>query len=821
MKASYTWLRSLLPALEASPQEVADRLTGAGLEMEELIEFGAVTPNVFVSEVKKVEPHPSRERLRLVTVDRGGSEQTVVCGAPNVPDPGGRVVLAPLGTTLPAIGLTIEPRPIGGVESQGMLCSDVELGLVSGAGKGDGILVLPESLGDIAVGTPLSEAIEGVHDWVFDIGVTPNRPDALGHVGLARELAALFEIPFETPKAPPPARTVEGDVTQRASVVVDDPERCPIYAASVVDGVKVGASPLWLQYRLEALGVRSISNVVDVTNYLLLLFGHPTHAFDYAKVPDGKIVVRRAKSGEKMETIDHVERELTDDDLLITDGHRPIAMAGVMGGADSEIGDDSTSVLFEVAYFAPRGIRRAARRHGLHSEASHRFERGVDPEQVEQVTAHGVSLLCEICGGSAVPGAIVAGPGAPAHAQVELRKEKMDAVLGMDIPIERAQAILERLGFGCRQDGARLSVDVPSHRPDCAREEDLIEEVMRVNGIDHVPFTHRALTLHAGRSELSLRDRARQVAAAIGLDEALPYSFVSPKDLTAIGAPEPTVVMKNPLSEDRSVMRTSLLTGLLDALRHAQRRGVADIRVFCTGPAFLPRTEKVEGEDGWLPHERLELAAVLAGSRRAGVEVTPLDVYDAKGIAVELVERLSGREAIVSLLEDRTAIPYLHPRGAGEVTVDGTVVGHLGPLHPDVADALSLTGEAFVVVVDLDAIGTMGRATPRYRPIPVLPAATRDLALVVEESVPAARVATVMREAGGDHCEAVELFDLYSGKGVPDGHRSLAYHLVFRHPLAATDPDNASTLTDKEVDGLTKKVVQAVKKELGATVRGG
>jgi len=820
MKASYTWLRSLLPALEASPEEVADRLTGAGLEMEELIEFGAATPKVFVSEVKKVEPHPKRDRLRLVTVDRGGSEQTIVCGAPNVPEPGGRVVLAPLGTTLPAIGLTIEPRPIGGVESQGMLCSDVELGIVAGAGKGDGILVMPPSLDDVALGTPLSEAIEGVHDWVFDIGVTPNRPDALGHVGLARELATLFEIPFEMPKAEPPTRTVDGDVKARASVAIEDPERCPIYAAAVVEGVKVGPSPLWLQYRLEALGVRSISNVVDVTNYLLLLFGHPTHSFDYAKVPDGKIVVRRAAAGEKMETIDHVERELSDDDLLITDGKRPIALAGVMGGADSEIGDDSDSVLLEVAYFAPRGIRRAARRHGLHSEASHRFERGVDPEQVAHVMAHGVSLLTDICGGAAVPGAIVAGPGAPAHAKVELRKQKMDAVLGMSIPLDRAQAILERLGFACERDDDRLTVDVPSHRPDCRREEDLIEEVMRVNGIDRVPFTHRALTLHAGRSELSLRDRARHVAAAIGLDEALPYSFVSPKDLAAIGAPEPTVVMQNPLSEDRSVMRTSLLTGLLDALRHAQRRGVADIRVFSTGPTFLPREKEAQGEEGWLPRERLELAAVLAGNRGAGVEVTPLDVYDAKGIAVELVERLSGRAASVALLEDRAAIPYLHPRGAGTITVEGQSVGHLGPLHPNVADAMSVTGEAFIVVLDLDALGAVGRATPRYRPIPVLPAATRDLALVVEESVPAARVASVMREAGGEHCEAVELFDLYSGKGVPEGHRSLAYHLVFRHPLAATDPDNASTLTDKEVDGLTKRVVQAVKKELGATVRG-
>ncbi|MEM1031371.1 MAG: phenylalanine--tRNA ligase subunit beta [Myxococcota bacterium] len=856
MKASYRWLRSLLPTLSATPDEIADRLTGAGLEMEELVPFGPASPHVVVCDVVDVAPHPNRDRLRLVTVDRGGASQTVVCGAPNVPAPGeGRVVLAPLGATLPAVGLTIEPRPIGGVESEGMLCSAAELGL--GAGD-EGILVLSDDAaswrrgggdGEVPAGTTLAEAVPASHDWVFDIGVTPNRPDALGHVGLARELATLFELPFARPGDADREEREENassePVAARASVVIEAPERCPRYAAAVIDGVTVGASPLWLRLRLEALGVRSINNVVDVTNYLLLLHGHPTHAFDYDRVPGGKVVVRLAREGEQLETIDRVTRTLSPDDLLITDGTRPIALAGVMGGADSEIGAQSRSVLFEVAYFSPRGIRRSARRHGLHSEASHRFERGVDPSGVARVVSDGVSLLAEVAGGTAVPGVVVAGPGVAPAPEVRLRAAKLAGVLGLAIPLNRAAAILERLGFEVRRDdgdGAdeALLVRVPPHRPDCRREEDLIEEVMRVHGIEHVPRTHRALTLRAGRSEPSIRDRARHVAAGVGLDEALAYSFVAPDALSALGVPPPAVVLQHPLTEERSVMRTSLLPGLLEAARYAERRGVDDVRLFSVGPTFLARERSLagthhpahapEGEDAWLPHEHLELAAVLSGTRREGVGRAPLDVYDLKGVAMEIAARLSGARVEVALLEERTSVPYLHPRGAGSVTLvdgderpanEGVVVGHLGPLHPDVMDAWGLSREVFVLVLDLEAIGERGQKLPRYRPIPVLPAATRDLALIVPAPVPAADVASVMQRAGGDHCEAVELFDLYEGPGVPAGHRSLAYHLRFRDPLSATDPERAHTLTDKEVDALTRNVVAAVKQQLGATVRGG
>ena len=817
MRASFNWLRSLLPGLDASAAEVGERLTRSGLELEELIAYGAACGDVVVAEVKKVERHPARDRLTLVTVDRGGAEQTVVCGAPNVPDPGGRVVLAPLGTELPDAGLTVVARDIGGVTSEGMLCSEQELGLVGGGGKGDGIIVLSSDV-DALVGTPLCKALPASQDWVLDLGVTPNRPDALGHVGVARELAALFELEFTAPEADAPHKVAAGkQISDLASVVIDDTERCPHYGAAAVVDVKVGPSPDWLRYRLESLGIRAISNVVDVTNLVLLEFGQPMHAFDLDKLPGGKIVVRRARPGEVITTLDGVDRKLVEDDLLITDGERPIALAGVMGGADTEITEGATRVLLECAYFTPRGVRRTSRRHGLHSESSHRFERGIDPRGVPQVLPQAASLITRLCHGSGVPGTIIAGVPAAARKQVVLRQPKMTSLLGMPIELDRASSILTRLGCEVSRSAERpeqLDVVAPSFRPDISREEDLIEEVIRVHGIDHVPTTPRAVLPTPGRSVPTAEQRTRRAAAELGLSEALIVSFLSRAQLEAIGAADTCVVLANPMSEERNVMRTSLLPGLLDALRRARRHGVNDVRMFAVGRCFFPG-------DGELPSERMRFAAVLSGSRRIGLsKPEPVDVYDAKGIAVEVVERVTARTCRVEVLS-RDAAPHLHPRGAGGVFVGQALAGSFGPLHPDVIERLDLDGEAMAIEIDVDLLDGLGRDTPRYKPIPVLPPVTRDLALVVDEAVTAGTLADSIRQAAGEECESVQLFDRFQGKGVPDGQKSLAFHMVFRDPKAATDPDVARALTDQEVDQLTNSVIEAVSSQFGATVRGG
>jgi phenylalanyl-tRNA synthetase beta chain len=823
MRASYGWLKSLLAqgggaGLEAGPEQIADELTSVGLEVEELIEYGGACRECVVAEVRGVEPHPERERLTLVTVDRGGAEQVVVCGAPNVPAVGRKVVLAPLGTHLPEVGLTVASRAIGGITSQGMLCSEQELGLVGGGGKGDGILVLPED-SDAALGARLSDAIPGTHDWVFEIGITPNRPDALGHHGLARDLAALYALRFEEPSADSPARVARDiQIGQLVSVEIRDTERCPHYGAAVLVDVVVGPSPNWLRYRLESLGIRAINNVVDVTNLILLEFGQPMHAFDLDDLSGdhssgGRIVVRRATEGETIVTLDDVERKLCADDLVISDGVKPVALAGIMGAANTEISASSTRVLLECAHFTPRGVRRSSRRHALSSDSSYRFERGCDPEVLPDALAHAASLVTRLCGASAVPGSIMAGVAPARRTQITMRKSRMASLLG--VVVSDPGAILTRLGCEVSLSEARpdeIDVVVPSFRPDLRIEADLIEEVMRIHGIAEVPTMLRQVLPKAGRSRTRVADQVRQLAAEIGLSETLCYSFVAPSDLAAVSAPPALVRLKNPLTEDRSVMRTSLLPGLCDAVSRAQRRGVADVRLFASGSVFAaPDSPSDE-----LPKEHPMFAAVVAGYRRRALSrPEPIDVYDAKGVAEAIVSRVTGQPVEIRAFKT----DHLHPRGSATLSVSGKEVGRFGPLHPDVADHFDIELPCVAVEIDIAALEGLGQQIARYRPIPVLPAVTRDLAFFAPEDVAAGELAREIQSAGGELCESVELFDRYVGKEVPQGQQSLAYHLVFRDPKAATDPAAASTLTDKQIDKLAESIVSMAKERYAASVR--
>ena len=821
MKASYRWLKALLPGLDVSPQELGERFSSAGIAVDGLEEYGAGTAAIVVAEVKRIEPHPKREKLQLVTVDRGGGvEQRVVCGATNVPAPGGLVCFAPLGTTLPAVGMTLTPRDIGGVISEGMLCSETEMGLV-GEGKKDddhGILVLPP--GTATPGTPLREAVPAVHDWIYELDLTPNRPDALGHVGLARDAAALYGRPFAPPHPESPARIAPGSVEKLARVTIADTERCPHYGAAMVVDVAIGPSPLWLRYRLESLRVRAISNVVDVTNLVMLEFGHPMHAFDFDLVRGGEIVVRRAAEGEKLKTLDGIERTLVADDLVIADGQGPVALAGVMGGEGSEIRPETRRVLLECAYFTTRGVRRSARRHAIHTESSHRFERGVDPGDLPDVLAHAASLLTALAGGKAVSGTIVAGLPLLPSAPIRLRGARMNALIGMEIPFAEAVTVLERLGFAVSViEGSappEAMVVPPTHRPDIGGEADLIEEVLRIRGVDTVPTVLPAIRPQVPRTTGETESRVRRAAVEVGLSEAVTFSFVSPRDIAALGLPPAAITLQNPLGEERSAMRNSLLPGLLDALRRARRHGVSDVRLFTVGARFVePFTA------AGLPDEVPSFAAVLAGHRRAVLEKpVDVDVYDAKGVAVEIAERVTGRRATVAAQAVEQRSTFLHPRGAGNVLVEGRVVGCFGPLHPDVADLLDLGGPCVVVDLDVRALAELGFRIPRCAPIPVLPPATRDISLVVHDDVTAGAVGDALREAGGEICESVALFDLFRGESVPADHRSLAFHVVYRDPRAATDPDAAKTLTDEEVDRKHEKVVLAVKEKFGAVLRG-
>jgi phenylalanyl-tRNA synthetase beta chain len=805
MKASVRWLRELLPTLDASPKAIAERLTHAGIEVEGLHVYGAGTDACVVVQVTGIRPHPTKSGLRLVTVTRGGgSSQEVVCGAPNVPDPGGLVVLAPLGTHLPAKDLTIATRAIGGVTSEGMLCSESELGLSDDHG---GIIVLPPG---IAAGTSFAAAFPNAHDTVLEIGLTPNRPDCLGHVGIARELAALFGLPFAWPETGAPIAGAEIAARDLCVITVEDAERCPHYGAAGAIDVTIGPSPDWVRHRLQALGVRSISNVVDITNLVMLEYGHPMHAFDLDRVRGSKIVVRRAKEGERLTTLDGVERRLVPDDLLICDGGGPVALAGVMGGASSEIQPDTKRVLFECAWFDPRTVRRSARRHGMHTESSHRFERGVDPSDVERVLDRAVALTTQLASGKAARGRVhVQGSRASGAAQppnrtkLRFRSHRVHDVTGVDVPFAEATAILKRLGCELENaDANACDVLVPSHRPDIGREVDLVEEVIRVHGMDAVPAV--LPPIHASRDVGGLEElarRAKETCAGLGLSEAMTLSFTSVRALEALHAPPPAVRLENPMAEHQNVLRTTLLVGLLEAVRNARRHGERDVRIFTVGPVFL------HSGDGHLSDERLRIAFALAGDRAGWLEKPkPIDVWDAKGYAKEIVERLTGQSAEIA----RGAQPHLHPRGAATIRVDGAEIGSFGPLHPDVVEALELDGEVQVFEIEIGGFAR-GRKEPRFVPIPKFPASTRDIALVVRDSVAAGEVEAAVREAAGPLAEAVRLFDRFVGGQVPAGHASLAFHVVYR--------SSERTLTDAEVDKAHANVVAATASRFGATLR--
>ncbi|HEX4446984.1 MAG TPA: phenylalanine--tRNA ligase subunit beta [Polyangiaceae bacterium] len=839
MKASVRWLRELCPSLPDDPSAIAVRLTSAGLEVEATHAFGLGAEACVVAAVVSSRPHPSRSGLRLVTVDRGRSPshadsshtQEVVCGAPNVPEPGGLVVLAPLGAHLPAKGMTIERRAIAGVQSEGMLCSEAELGL---GDDGEGILVLPP--GTAAAGTPLAQALPAARDTILELGVTPNRPDALGHRGLAREAAALFDVLLaapsfgDVPGAGEPEAAGGRALAKFVAISIEDAERCPHYGAAVLVDVKVGPSPLEVRWRLSSLGVRPISNVVDVTNLVMLEFGHPMHAFDLDRVRGRKIVVRRAQAAEPLRTLDGVDRTLDADDLVIADGDGPVALAGVMGGGDSEITQATRRVLLECAYFDARGIRRAARRHGIHTESSHRFERGVDWGDTHAALARASSLVARLGEASpaVAPHVVEARP--MARRTVVLRPARLDGLLGVAVPPDEAHAILRRLGFmshGERAAAAAGTVNVrtplpagaevyeiPSFRPDVAREVDLIEEVARVRGYDAIPATLPAVrpSRDAAPRE-GLARRARGAAVALGLSEAITYSFVSAPQLAAIGAPEAAVVLRNPMSEEQSVMRTSLVPGLLQVVARARRHGERDARVFSVGPVFLAAEAGAT-----LPEERLMFAAVLAGDRPAWLtRPQGVDVWDAKGVAEGLVQRLLGRAPSVvadALARDHgvSPRPLLHPRGAASIVVAGKRVGGLGPLHPDVGDAFEIGEGSVVVEIDLEALQAAGAQPARFVPLPRFPASSRDVSLVVRDDVPAGEVEHAARDAAGDLAEEVALFDRFVGGNVPAGHASLALHVVYRAP--------DRTLTDADVDTRHAQVVAVLEKRFGASLRG-
>jgi phenylalanyl-tRNA synthetase beta chain len=791
---SYRWITEIA-GFAPDPAELSERLTFGGLEVDGLRRVGVGLDRVVVGVIKEKRPHPSKQNLSCLVVDSGNGVVPVVCGAPNCPGAGSRVVLAQVGARVGE--LEVAARELAKERSEGMLCSEHELGIGT---DHEGILLL-DGVTDAAAGTPVAEALE-LDDWIFDVSITPNRPDALSHRGIAREVALLYARPF-APAAAPRAAEGGAPVEGVARVTVRDPVCCPRYTASVVAGIAVGPSPFATRYRLHNLGVRPIANAVDVSNLVMLEWGQPLHAFDLDSLAGRAIEVRRASNGETMKTLDDVERVFTSQDLLICDGERPVAVAGIMGGLDTGVTAATRNVLIECAYFDPRSIRRTSKRLKLQSESSYRFERGVDPRATAEILEAATAAMAAACGGVRAPGVIDCYPAPISTRRIRFRSKRFSAIMGYAAESADVRRVLEGIGAEVSQEGDDFAVTAPTSRPDIEREIDLIEEVARVLGLARVPSRlPRIQSQPPARVEFEAARRVKEALASFGLDEATCYSFVPESLLERLGAGDGIVRIANPLNAERAAMRTTLLAGLLENLKRAATRYEPSLRQFEVGRTF-------HDEGGELPREALRAATLLSGPRDAwvGEARADHDFFDAKGIAQALVRGVTGVEAeIVATASSR----HLHPARACAIRVDGAEIGSVGEIHPDVLASQKLPRGAVCFEIDVLALWAK-RRRPRVQPLSEFPPMVRDVALLVAEEQDAGPIADALREACGQLAVQVALFDIYRGKGIDEGKKSLAYSVTYR----ALD----RTLTDAEVDALHRGAVAHVAQSFSALVR--
>jgi phenylalanyl-tRNA synthetase beta chain len=792
MKVVWSWLREFV-AVEVEPEEVADRLSLGALKVEGVERLGAGIEGIVVGSVVKVDEVPGADKVVLVTVDTGMDVRDIVCGARNY-GPGDKVPVALPGARLPG-GIEIGERTFRGVTSHGMLCSARELGL---SDDHSGILVLRT---EAALGTDVRTVL-GLNEVVLDVEVTPNRADAMSVAGVAREVAALYGLPLTIPA--PVVRDEGSPAASIAGVTVRDKRGCPRYLARIITRLRNGASPDWMQRRLTAAGMRPVSAVVDVTNYVLLERGHPTHAFDLGRLSGPTIVVRKARKGERMTTLDDVERVFAPEDLLICDAKRPVAVAGVMGGADAEVSPETTDVLLESAYFAPERVARTARRLGLRTEASVRFERGVDPNGPYAAAERVCELLVEVCGGSVAEGLIDASARIPARKPIRLRTARAAELIGAPLGAGEMTALLRSVSMEVTTAGrTALRVTPPSFRPDVAIEEDLVEEIVRLYGYDRIPETLPAGARTGGlSSEQMLRRLVRRIFLGCGLNEAQTLSLLSPTVPDRFGLPPDhgwrrLIRLANPLSEEESVLRPSLLPGLLLAAERNAARRLPDIALFEIGVTFDPTWH--DDRSGRLPLETMRAAFVLAGTSPGGWHgERAYDIFDSKGILDAIA---SGIGATAPSFVTET-YPELHPGRSAAVRVGETVIGLAGELHPRIARTLDLAGRVAVGEIDLEPLfaSVAGRAA---LDLPRFPSADRDLAVVVSETTSAGDVTAAITQAAGETLESLTLFDVYRGEQIGAGNVSLAYRLAFRHP--------ERTLTDEDVAGTMDSVLEAVR----------
>jgi len=818
MKVSLKWLRDYVD-IKLAPKELAERLTMAGLEVKGTQTIGGTWDNVVIGEVIALNPHPNADRLKLATVNLGTEQVTTVCGAPNI-SLGQRVTFAYIGARLidPHTGeaIVLKPAKIRGVVSEGMVCSEKELGISE---NHEGILVLtPEA----PIGAPLGAYLG---DVILDLDVTPNRPDCLSVIGIAREIAVLTGEPLCLPEIH--YEETEKSIDSFASVDIVDPDLCPRYCASMVTGIKIAPSPSWLQQRLNSCGMRPINNVVDVTNYVMLEYGQPLHAFDYHKLKGRQIIVRRAGNGETITTLDGSERTITPDILVIADKEEAVAVAGIMGGLDSEVTDKTDTILLESANFNQATIRRGCSHLQFQSEASIRFDKGLNSELPLLPLKRATQLLLELAGGRAAKGIIDVYPGKSEPKLILLTTREVKRLSGLKVNIDEILKVLKALGFECQEgdSDSQILVSAPYWRSDIKCSADIVEEVVRIIGYEKIPITRLGSPLPQQKSKLSpaaqrsnLKEKLHNILTGFGFQEILTYSLVSLEKLQKL-SPKlelkiPPLKVANPMTREQEYLRTSLRAGLLATLAHNQKFEQAGIRLFEIGKVFLPQhphviasEAKQPQEERELPQEKEMLCAVLSGSRAElswQADKEPLDFFDTKGIVENLLNHL-GLKVSFDIGDDEILFPG---RGAN-IIVEDDKVGIVGDVHPRVAQAFELSNNICLIEIDLEKLLAKITVTKEYQPIPRFPSVTRDLALVIDEQVSYGRVEEIIQSF--PLITQITLFDLYRGEQIPEGKKSFAIRIIYQSP--------SHTLTDEEVDQTQEQVIARLHQELGATLR--
>ena len=801
MKVSLNWLKDYVE-IRMGLKELINLLTMAGLEVEGAISLGGGLEKVVVAEICSIRKHPNADRLSLVEVKTHQETFSIICGANNIRE-GQRVPLALVGARLPN-GIEIKKSKIRGVPSEGMLCSAIELALGQDA---SGIMILPAHT---PLGVDLGEAM-GLKDTLLDISITPNRPDCLCVIGVAREIAALTHQKVKYPTHSLSDRGEE--IHQKTSVTVLDQDLCPRYVARMIEEVKIGPSPHWMSDRLEKVGIRSINNVVDVTNYVMMEYGQPLHAFDFELLEEGRIVVRRAKEGEGFVTLDGVRRTLDREMLMICDGVKPVAIAGVMGGLNSEIKEDTQKVLLESAYFDPAGNRRTSKKLGLETEAAYRFGRGIDYGGCLSAANRAAQLIQELAGGRVLEGVVDAYPVTMKPSPIRLSVKKVHQVLGTDVSAKQVRNCLEDLELEIRGEDEDIILVTPaSFRGDLEREIDLIEEVARLDGYERIPITilQGPPSSEERSKEFLVERKAIDTLIDHGYHEVITYSFTSPDSWNAIGLPldDPRrqhLRILNPLTEDLSVMRTTLIPGLLETARYNLSRKNSNLKLFELKKIFIPQG----GER--LPKEVKYLVGVAMGFDRDphwAFSPRPVDFYDIKGCVEDLLEALKIRGLKFDRAED---IPYLHPGKASRVILENEVLGVLGELHPQVLDLYEIHGKSYLFEMDFSKMVQWAGEEKRFQSLPKFPEVYRDISVVVDKTLESERVMETIRTFRQPFVEEVSLFDIYEGPPIPEGKKGISCRVRYQA--------NDRTLTDEEVNQYHEKILSRLKELFSLELR--